>query len=69
VFSDEFRTRLGNKVVWLKLDVASDPRILTQFGIYKVPAVLLLSAKGEEQRKFIGQFTQEQIESAISGIK
>ncbi len=64
VFTENF-LREFEGVIWVRLDVALDQRPLTEFGIYRVPAVLVLDPQGQEQQRFIGTLTQEQIRSFL----
>jgi hypothetical protein len=46
----QFRDILGN-MVFIKLDVDKDPKMLSHYGIYKTPSVVLYDSKGLMRKK------------------
>lgn len=54
---DDVAARIGHRVRVVKLNAAGDSQALTAFGIAAVPALLLFSADGREQARFLGALT------------
>lgn len=58
---DEVAARIGADIRVVKLNAASESQALTAFGIAAVPTLLLFSADGREQARFLGALTAHAI--------
>ena len=46
-------------VVWSKVDASLQPDVMRQYGLFKVPAVIVFSADKQELKRIEGLFTKE----------
>ena len=62
---DQLSAEFGEKVRFLKVDVAEAPETAKKFGVMSVPTVVFLKA-GQKVHQFIGLESKEKIQKLIT---
>ncbi len=59
--NNEVKQKLAQNYVAVKIDIDTNPELSSKYGIYSIPAIILMNSNGEENKRIEGYVSPEQL--------
>jgi thiol:disulfide interchange protein DsbD len=59
--NNEVKQKLAQNYVAVKIEVDTNPELSSKYGIYSIPAIILMNSNGEETKRIEGYVSPEQL--------
>lgn len=59
--NEEFKQKLAQKYVSVKIDTDSNPQLSSEYGIYGLPTILIIDSNGNEIARYAGYQSPDQL--------